>query len=95
MEYLPKDLSSVVMGILILVSIVAGGILKFKGLLTFGQPVERRDCAKLRCPDHESLANSISTLNIKVASIDEKVDNLNVKIGTLIGYHKGKNGVDL
>ena len=61
MEYDMNEAAAAMMGLLIMVTTIAGLILKYKGLLTIGRPLERRDCAK-KCLEHKELSDVIDSI---------------------------------
>jgi len=99
------DFQSAIVGFLVIVGSVAITVLKFKGLITFGKPVERRDCSKL-CPEHPELMSGVAETKIEVESLKERqvyvrdkvdkieIDLTDVRVGVakLVGFHE-RNGM--
>jgi len=80
-------------------ALVAGFVLKQKGLITFGKPVERRNCVK-RCDEHsevikdaalvsqrvETLKERQITVLEKVTAIEHNVAKIDHCLAELVGY---------
>ena len=83
-----------------IVFLITGGglgtiIAKQKGWITFGKPVERRDCRKALCDQHDLVNEKISNMESDVKEVKGILKTVNGKVDRLIGYHQGKNGIDL
>jgi hypothetical protein len=85
---------------------VVGTILaKYKGLITFGKPVERRSCPAdvMRvCGEHNALVVDMSNISADVSELKQgQVDSykllreLNGKVERLIGYQAGSRGANV
>ena len=73
-------------------------IAKHKGWITFGKPVERRNCpadVKKVCGEHVSLIQDVEKLQKGQGEIGRILNIVDSKVDKLVGYHLGKNGVDL
>ena len=76
----------------------AGMFLKKQGLITFGRPVERRDCATRTpsvCSEHNKLATDITDLKISVRDQGEVLQDVKSSVDRMLGYLEGRNGTRL
>lgn len=64
--------------------------LKKSGLITFGRPAERRDCAK-KCADHERVVMdaAMTTSEAKATAVNIKIDIADIKQNILRIEEKG------
>ena len=79
-------LASGLVGFFSLIAAVFYG-LKKNGLVTFGRPKERRQCAKT-CAEHSSLVNEVDAMHTKL-------DVVSKDVATIVGYIQGKNGTKI
>jgi len=92
------------------VFILTGGglgtmVAKTKGWVTFGKPVERRNCKSAAgkvCDEHNFTIIEMGNVTKDVADLRMSLQNNNVllrdissKVDRLVGYHLGQSGVDL
>ena len=101
MEILPEvtfHLNELIVAIIFVVSAAITLIAKHKGLITFGKPLERRGChkdVKKVCQEHVSLSKDVEELKKGQLVVKDLLSDVDTKVDKLIGYHLGKNGVNL
>lgn len=103
MENLPEISFHVQDFIAALIFLLTGGglttiVAKQKGWITFGKPVERRHCpqaVRKVCAEHVGLVEDMNELKTGQGEVKKILNGLESKVDKLIGYHQGKNGVDL
>lgn len=103
MENLPEITFRIQELIAAIVFVVTGGglttiLAKQRGWITFGKPVERRKCpaaVQQVCKEHVGMSDDVSELKSGQAEVKEILHDLDSKVDKLIGYHLGKNGVNL
>lgn len=73
--------------------------LKKKGLITIGEPKERRKCSAV-CREHPIIAEHIADMDKKIEKAETKIDNVAADISAIKssvsgieGYLRGKNGI--
>lgn len=74
--------------------VAAGYVLKKSGLLTFGKPVERRDCQR-KCQDHDHLIKVVEDIRKTQKSSEKRMDRMDRNLSEVIGYIHGKNGAHI
>jgi hypothetical protein len=103
MENLPEVTFHIQELIAAIIFVITGGglttiLAKNKGWITFGKPVERRGChraVKQVCDEHRELNGDVVELKQGQADLKKILKGLDSKVDRLVGYHLGKNGVDL
>ena len=76
----------------------AGIFLKRQGLITFGKPVERRDCATRMssvCSEHGKLSADITELKSSVREQGDNIKEIKGSVDRMLGYLEGRNGTRL
>jgi len=80
-------------------------VAKQKGWITFGKPVERRNCpgevSKI-CQEHNQMIVNVSNMQSDLAALNlafnkntKVMSDMHSSIDKLVGYFIAKNGVDL
>lgn len=98
----PNALANVIFGLIILGAVISGFVAKTKGLITFGKPVERRQCAKTMCGEHPNLMSKVEGLERRQQEVKGDIGVIKTDIGSIKdslaginGYILGKNGVKI
>jgi hypothetical protein len=99
--HLPELLAAIVFVLGVVGTVVA----KYKGLISFGKPIERRDCAKVSqmvCEEHTNMimdvtriSEDVSETKSEMMGIRTEMKSMNEKLDNLIMHHAIKNGKDL
>ena len=106
---MPKDISihapELIAAIVFVFGIVGTILAKYKGLITFGKPVERRSCPSevmKVCGEHNALILNMANISTDVSELKQgQIDSykllreLNGKVERLIGYQDGFRGADI
>jgi len=94
-----------VAAIVFILGIIGTLLAKYKGLITFGKPIERRACpgeVMRVCGEHNALIVDMANISADVSELKQgQVDSykllreLNGKVERLIGYQAGAHGADI
>ena len=93
--------TEIIGGAVFVFGIIGTTIAKYKGLITFGKPVERRSCSAV-CGEHNALISDMTNISSDVSELRQgQVDSykllreLNGKVERLIGYQAGAHGQNI
>jgi len=98
--HLPELIAATVFILGVIGTLVA----KYRGLITFGKPKERRNCPKAQmvCPEHLNMVVDVTRISQDVGEtksqmmgIRTEMKKINKKLDNLVVYHAIKNGKDL
>ena len=63
-------------------------VLKSRGLITFGKPVERR-MELIHCPGHNAMHEDIKRLAEELRCLKKTLNGINLQMAQHMGYHEG------
>ena len=94
----PELIAAVVFVLGVIGTLVA----KHKGVITFGKPLERRECSKLVCKEHTQIILETSRMGEDIADtrsemmkVCSNMKEIHSKLDNLLFYHAINNGKDL